>query len=619
MASPQFITRDNYSSLLVRSTNPRGSVPDGNVYFDTANDRIQLITLSELATVDLGSGLEANPLTSTTKIQALALYKFILEQVQADSTLQRFRRSMDTVPNEMARLVGATSFLSGIKLADGAVDINGAGGELGDDRLKIGGSGTTEFAINGSIDRIYHGAQSQNDINSTTQCYYLLAASLSEADRQAATPVNFSKLGSIDEMIQTQGSTANGDTGAGDFDSTGQTLILCAREFGYTNGEANSIGAKVSKLGAYSQGYGIGNSVVTEINALSFADVWTTPIAPYNALSFFRYATPQTRSGFSTSGAGASGDFTDEVQLSSGTMDITQLRAWLDALMLQDTDENANTGVTGAFRPKRAEPLYTIAVTGELQTRAGIYVDPAKLTAEAQQQIILTNDSGGLHKIPFNSGLSASLSTFWLSDSAPWGRIMYVDAAGANDFNTAAAITALDASATALFFEGTRVAALANADVNTVTWQSGNTVRYTLNGAPNLSALTLPCYVRFSGSANSSNDGAFWVTNFDDTGDWIEVDNPLRVDATDDEAADSSCVMDFATNFDSRISSATSEFIASYAYDTETAGGNVAAGQNQAMVLQLGGIDESKTSTIFFTISRTANIPINAETEQETN
>lgn len=524
MASPTLITRDNFTANLVRSTNARGATPDGNVYFDTTNDRIQLITYAELNQVNLGSGLEDNPLTATTKIQALALYFFILQEVEADSTLQGFRRSMDAVGNRMGKLVGATSFLNSVKLAEGTINVSGEGGELGDDRLKIADSGATEFDVNNNTDRVYHGAKSQSPINATTQPYYLLAASLSESDRQAATPVDFSKLGDINEMIQTFGDTANGDTNAGDFDSRTSILILCAREFGYTIGEANSNAAGVSELGAYLQGYAVGNTIAPAIDALSYTDVWTTPIAPYNAMSFYRHATPQTRSGFATSGAGASGDFTDEIQLSSGTMSITELRAWLDALMLQDTDENANTGATGAFRPKRAEPLYTIdPATAKLVTRAGIYVDPAKLTAEAQQQIIQTNDSGGQHFIPFNSGIKIAVSQAWKDDTSPWFRIGYVDAAGGNDFDTANFLTANDASAVAL--------------------------------------------------------------------------------AGDD--------------LDSRITGLELNF--SYAYDTETAGGNVTAGVDQSMVAQFGGVDNSKTRTVFFTITASTEILVNAETELETN
>lgn len=519
MATQQKITRDNFSPLLVRSTNPRGSAPDGNVYFDTTNDKIQLITADEQATVTYPSGHagytdgnpETNPLTTADKVQALALYFFAMQEVEADAALQNFRTALDAVSNRMGKLVGATAFLNTITL-----DVNTSTSNL-HDQDKVADSGFTEFLVNGDIDRVLHGVKSLNPINSTTQPFYLLAASTAEADRLAATVVDFPDAGDINAVVE---SYKNG----GD-DNRQSVLIVCAREFGYTIGEANSTATGVAELGAYSQGYGVGNAIAPDIAALDYADVWTTPIAPYNALTFYRHATAQSRSGFSTAGAGASGDFTDEIQLSSGTMSITQLRAWLDALMLQDTDENANTGVTGALYPKRMEPLYTIdPATAKLVTRDGIYVDPAKLTAEAQQQIIQKDDSGGLHYIPFNSGISITVSDAWLTqDTGPWWRVMYEDAAGTNDFDTADAITVLDASAVAM--------------------------------------------------AGDDTDG--------------------------------------------RISGNTISL--SYAYDTETAGGNVTAGVNQNCILQIGGVDKSKTRTIPFTITKSAEIIVPAETDLETN
>lgn len=518
MATPQLITRDNFQTLLQRSTQPRGSTPDGNVYFDTTNDRIQLITAGELAQVDLGSGLEANPFTSTLKMQALALYFFLLQEVQADANLQRFRRSMDAVANRMGRLVGATSFLNDVVCASGTVDANGVGGELGDDRLKLADSGITEFNVAGAIKRVYHGAKSLNPINATTQPYYLLAASLSEADRQAATPVDFSKPGSINELIQTFGDATNGN-----FDSRAAVLINCAREFGYTIGEANSLDTGVAELGAYAQGYGIGNAVVNELSGIALTDVrGGGAIPPYTNLGFFRHGTPQTRTGFSSSGAGASGNFTDEITLSSGTMSLVQLRAFLDAVMLEDADVNDNSGATGTFLPKRAEPLYTISSTGQLVTRTGLYVDPARLTAEAQQQIQMTNDAGGLHSIPFNSGLEITVSDAWINDANPWFRILYVSATSGN-YDTDNAVTVLDSSAGALAGDATDARL------------SGNTIT------------------------------------------------------------------------------------AAYAYDTETGGGEVTAGVDHDMVLQIGGTDTTKTRTVFFTMTKTSTISVDGTTEAETN
>ena len=510
MATLQKVTRDNFTTLLKRSTQGRAGTPDGNIFFDTANDLIEIITNDELATVDLGSGLENNPLNSDDKIQQLAIYFFTLQEVEADPTLQQFRTSIDAVSNRMGKLVGAGAFLNAVTLATNATTTNLH------DRDKIADSGFTEFLVDGSIQRIYHGVASLNPINATTQPTFQIAASLSEADRQAAVPINFANLGNINESIL---SFENGG-----LDNLANVLIIRARQFGYTIGETNSVASGVSELGAYKQGYGIGNSIVSDVAALSFTDVWSAPIAPYSNLSFFRFAAPQTRSGFASTGAGVTGDFTDEIQLSSGTIGITDLRAWLDALMLQDTDENANTGATGSFKPTRAEPLYTInPATSKLETRAGLYVSPAKLTAEAQQLIILTDDAGGSHSIPFNSGITITVSQAWLDDTKPWFRLMYKDAVGVNDFDSDNALTVLDASAVAI---------------------SG-----------------------------------------DDT--------------------------------DGRISGFTLSL--SYAYDTETAGGNVTAGIDQIVILQIGGIDSSKTKTIEFIISKSANISVDATTDIETN
>ena len=511
MAIAQKITADNWDNpLLVLSTQGRAGVPDGNIFIDTANDTIEIITVDELTQVDLGAGLEDNPLTSTDKIQALALYFFVLAEVEADPVLQGFRPMIDAVVNRMGRLTGATAFLNAVTLSTNATTTNLS------DRDKIADSGFTEFLVDGNIQEVYHGPKSLNAISETTQPYYLLAASLSEADRQAAVPVDFANLGPINQVVRTFE-----NAGA---DNLTSVLILCAREFGYTIGEADSVATGIPELGAISAGYGIGNDIVSEIDALSYADVWTVPIAPYSSLTFFRHAVGQTRVGFSSAGAGTTGDFTDEVQLASGTMSITELRAWLDALMLQDSDENANTATTGPFLPKRAEPLYTInGATGKLVTRAGIWVDPSKLTADAQQKITQTNDTGGLHSIPFNSGLIFTFSDSWLADTNPWFRLMYADGSGTNDFDTVDAVTVPDAFAVAI---------------------AGNDLDARLVG------------------------------------------NTLT---------------------------------ATYAYDVETAGGEVVAGVDQNCILQIGGTSGTRTRTVEVIISRSANISIDATTAAETN
>jgi hypothetical protein len=63
------INHTNYSTTLKQSTNARGASPDGNVYFDVANNEIQLIGVDELATVDFGGG-PTPPRRDTSQVQA---------------------------------------------------------------------------------------------------------------------------------------------------------------------------------------------------------------------------------------------------------------------------------------------------------------------------------------------------------------------------------------------------------------------------------------------------------------------------------------------------------------------------------------------------------------------
>lgn len=523
MASPILITRDNFTTNLVRSSQGREGIPDGNIFLDPLNSVIQLITLSELATVNLGSGLEANPLTDTDKIQALALYFFIIQEIQADSTLQNSRFAMDAVSNRMGKLVGATAFLNSIKLAEGAVNIAGVGGALGDDRLKLADSGFQEFADgaggNTLIDRIYHGPKSLNAINSTSQPFFMVANSLSEADRQAAVPTDFSKTGSVNEVIQTLGTTANGDTLAGNFDNLAAVLIIGVRDYGFSVGEVNSLATGVSELGAYSQGYGLGNAAVNDVAAITEADVFGgLQVAPFTTMGFTRLAVAETVTGFIE----GDGLFTDKIT-NTGGGSLIQLRAFMDKLMQQDIDQNDNTAITGSYIPKRAEPLYTINSAGKLVSRQGLMIE--NIPAADAQGAILTDDAGTARNRPITTSIIIFLSTAWFDDTLGWFRMMYLDGATTSDFDTATAVTVDDASSVPV-------------------------------------------------AGNKTDARIFAVTG----------------------------------GYELRIS---------YSYDTNTQAG-LSAGVDKDVILQLGGVNNTKSKTFSFTISSTS-FATNAETEKETN
>ena len=105
-------------------------------------------------------------------------------------------------------------------------------------------------------------------------------------------------------------------------------------------------------------------------------------------------------------------------------------------------------------------------------------------------------------------------------------------------------------------------------DVNTIAWQSGTTVRYTFNGTPDLSGVSVGNYIKIESSTKAANNGQFAITAVNDGSDYIEIGNLDVTDATSDEATDSPATGACAdeTKFDPTVSSGA----AKYMYKTGT-------------------------------------------------
>jgi hypothetical protein len=88
----------------------------------------------------------------------------------------------------------------------------------------------------------------------------------------------------------------------------------------------------------------------------------------------------------------------------------------------------------------------------------------------------------------------------------------------------------------------TAVGTLTSLDVDTITWQSGNTIRYTFNGTPDLSGVSTFDVLVVTSATNAVNDGTFFITAINDGSDYVDVTNPDRTNADDDEASDSPAV-----------------------------------------------------------------------------
>ncbi|MBF2051966.1 MAG: hypothetical protein IGS03_00705 [Candidatus Sericytochromatia bacterium] len=85
---------------------------------------------------------------------------------------------------------------------------------------------------------------------------------------------------------------------------------------------------------------------------------------------------------------------------------------------------------------------------------------------------------------------------------------------------------------------------LAGLDIDTIAWQSGNTIRATFNGTPDLSAVAQGDLLLISNAAESGNNGTFVITAINTGAYWVEYTNPDRTDNTDDEATDSPATAD---------------------------------------------------------------------------
>ena len=419
------IDHTNYSTQLKESTSPRGSTPDGNVYFDVENNEIQLLGVDELAQVDLGSGLVPNPLTNFDGITMRALYNFENARRRLNEVLRKYKRGTDGD----YRFAGAFSFVNGVKLD-------------GTDRDKIRGSGWIEYAdtLDGmtDADRIYHGVTSLVDIQAGTTPYWALVTATDEATLQAATWTDFVRAGDINEAVQVFGSTANGDAGAGDFDYRTRSLVVRVRSWGYNPGETTSVASGITEFSGFSAGYGVGESI-NPANAYAIADVFGVgQIAPFTGMTLEKLASPQTETGFNE----ADGNFT-WVLHNTGGGTVQQCAAYLDALTLQDSDIDNGTG---EYNGRKGRVWYSRNAAGKVVTAsiggAGLFIEG--LSTAEKQNVIMTDDAGNPRTYPYFPEVQITVGAAAVADTDAWYHVFYQDGASEADFDKTGAVTVND-------------------------------------------------------------------------------------------------------------------------------------------------------------------------------
>jgi hypothetical protein len=417
------ITHLNYSSLLKQSTTARGATPNGNVYFDVANNEIQLIGVDELATVDFGAGAVTNPLNNADGITMRGLYNFENARRRLDEALRKYKRGTDGD----YRFAGAFNFVNGVKLD-------------GTDRNKIRGSGFIEYADAGdgqtSRDRIYHGIQSLISIQAGTTSYWTLVTATDETTLQAATWADFVRTGDINEVVQVFGSTAFGDSGAGNFDYTSRILVARTRSWGYNAGETTSVASGILEFSGFSGGYGIGESINAN-NTYTLANVFGgAQIAPWTGMTLEKLGSPQVETGFNE----ADGNFT-WVLNNSGGGTVQQCAAYLDALVLQNADIDAGAGT---YNGKKGRVWYSRNAAGKVVTSVGLFIEG--LSTAEKQNIVMTDNASGAKTYPFFPEVRVTVGAGAVSDTNAWYQAFYLNGASVADFDTAGAVTVNDAA-----------------------------------------------------------------------------------------------------------------------------------------------------------------------------
>lgn len=426
---------DSNTLGLVQSSQGRSGTPDGNIFFDVANGRIELITAEELANVDMtsrgGGASVANPLIEDDGVKMEALYAFEREQRKTDETLRQY----DTFFKGTFKFGGAYELVNGRKFDDA----DGSATSLTtDDRAKIRGSGWIERNTAGAIGRIYYGVVSLGNIEATSQPYYQLSA--------GGAPVDFAKDGPINEAIQVYGDIAV-DTNTTTFD-TRTYLSNRVRTFGQNPDEKVLADSGVTQMDGYSSGFALGETPHLTTGTYALADVYGGgQIAPWTGMGLEELDVAQTETGFTT----ADGDFTWVVNnTGSGTLD--EVVAFLDALAQTDDDINDHVGNT--TNGKRVGTWYSYNAAGKIIFNApfasqGLFVEG--LTGTDKNRCIFVDDADAQKEYPAYSNVSVFVGADAVADAEAWFHAFFLAGIGAeagNDFNTANAITVEDATAT---------------------------------------------------------------------------------------------------------------------------------------------------------------------------
>jgi hypothetical protein len=461
MATIDLTNFDSATDGLVQSSQSRAGTPDGNIFFDVATGRIELITAEELALVDMsprgGSATQANGLSENDGVKLEALYAFEREQRRLDETLRQYNPYFAGT----FKFAGSYNMIEGRKFddADGS-----ATSDTVDDRFKVRGSGWRELDAAGLIGRIYFGDRSLGNVEALSQPYSQLV--------EFGAVTDFDKDGPVDEAVQVYGDNAV-DANTTTFD-TRTYHALSVRTYEFNADRKTLTDSGVSEMDGYSVGFALEETphLSTTEAAMPIAEVYNaapgSQVGVWLNMTLEELDVAQTESGFNE----ADGDFT-WVLNNPNAASLIECVAYLDAIAIQDADINAHG--SNSTIGKQVGTWYDYSADGKIQPRVddgstgeGLFVEG--LVGVDKQQVIFTDDAGGTKTYPFFVSNIVTVGANAVADALAWFHAFFRDGAdnapgGGDDFGDAGAITVQDSGATPV-----------KDNVNTSGFRSGNDI-----------------------------------------------------------------------------------------------------------------------------------------------
>ncbi len=507
MAAAQLIDLSNYSTLLIQSTVGRLWTPDGNVFFDSSNNKIEFIPLEELATVDLHGGITTWSQNITVEdvggTFTRASWDFVADGFVAGRS---FASSWYVAGGNNWTFVIATVTATVITVTDntGLVDEAGGGDEVIasvaeanplaqqegikleagyafenqerrlDENLRefdkmIKGSFKFAWAYNfvannkpsTDADRdIIRGSwwTEFDSAGAIGRIYYgntglANIEATSQPYNQSAigwAPTDFAKLGQFNEAVQVFGDIAV-DASTTTFDNrTYEAISIRTFGFNYDRKESTT-DLWLAELWAYSSGYAVSETPHLTTGTYTLADVYGGAIiAPFDTMSLEKLASAQVEGWFNE----ADWNFTwvlhnpwtgsDAVPVAQGTLD--DCVAFLDALA--QTDDDIDSWAITVTNGKRVNTWYSYNATGQIVTNSwadslGLFIE--NIPTADEQGIVQTDDAWDEKTRPFQSQVEGFVWAVAVADTLAWYHAYFLAA-----YNTASAVTVLDSSASAV-------------------------------------------------------------------------------------------------------------------------------------------------------------------------